>query len=142
MTEHAENHQPPDEETEEEGGQGLLELHREFILHIEDRNRISYSVLGIGTVVVVILLFVVTRTAVFSLAGLGLAAGGGLMTLVLARVFGLARHEAYLRRKVEAYCRDNDLSLEDLLEEAIRTGRFEFFVKLFVPVARPQGQSD
>ncbi|MBN1946564.1 MAG: hypothetical protein JW797_12895 [Bradymonadales bacterium] len=139
MTQTQPMEQPPEETPPPADQSEWIEPHREFLLRIDDASRLGYTLLGIGTIVAVVLLLVLTGTALFSLAGVGLVVFGGLAALIAGRLLGLSRQDRRLRRAVQEYCREHHLDLEQLVTEAAKTGRYQFVTKLFFHLSPPPG---
>lgn len=115
-------------------GQGFLDIHRSFVLSIDDASRMGHSILGLSTLAVVVLAFILTGTSLFSLTTLWMAPLVAFVTLIAGRRLGLARQDRRLRARIRRYCREQEVSPRELAEEAARTGRYEFFVKLCLPI--------
>lgn len=141
MTEPAERHSraepgSTDATSRDQGDEAtsLLETHRDFVLSIDDASRIGHSVLGGATLAAVVVALIVRGQHVFSLGTLLLVPVVAIVALLVGRFAGLARQDRRLRQRIVAYGRNESVSIEELVREAARQGRYEFFVKLSVPL--------
>lgn len=118
--------------------QGLLDVHRKFLLGIDDKSRLGYTILGLATLIIPPMVVLIVRPPLISLTALGTLLGSAVFVILVGRRLALGRQDRVLRQRVERYCSDNGVELHDLLKEAIESERYEFFVKLFLlPGKRP-----
>ena len=130
---------PPESDIdEEEEPKGLLDVHRKFLLGVDDQSRLGYTILGLSTLILPIVAVLIVGAPLISLTSLGTLLGAAVFVILVGRRLGLGRQDRVLRQRVERYCSDNDVELHDLLKEAIESERYEFLVKLFLlPGKRP-----
>jgi hypothetical protein len=116
----------------------LLDEHRNFVLSIDDASRMGHSLLGIWTIVAIVLVLFLSGVPIFSVWTLVLVPFVALAALILGRRVGLTSQDRRLRARVVTYCQELGISEHDLVAEAKRSGRYEFFIKLIsgVPASR------
>ncbi len=115
-----------------------LDPHEPLLRAVDEASRRGYTVLGLASIVIPALTVILSGRPLASWAAVGLFVSAAVLVVAGGRLWLLSRQDARLRAKIAGYCAAHEVLVIDLIRAAVEEERFEFFVKLAVPLAEAE----
>ncbi len=112
----------------------LLDEHGVFLERVDEASRRGYTALAIACIAIPALVVILSGRSLASWAALGLFASAAVFVFAVGRLAGLSHQDSRLRERVAKYLEREDVELIALVRESVAAERYEFFVKLAIPL--------